>query len=272
MIYRHRVTIRNATPFILNQNADMPLGKQIRGMVGYVILSMDLKTANYFADPKDERVVFKNPHVIDDHSLDIRAVQYRNRDGTFSVCRVLYSSHRFCFDVFTKGRRAAKDINRAFEFLMKTDSMYLGRGRSHGFGKFIIDDYSFEEFDMGERVKVKTLRVVSTDPFFVRRGLSVQEAILESFRRFYAWMDTAFKPSTRLSLTGSVRLVREDARVNLYLMSRKKPMTIEGRLFRADDPMEIQFNRPVEICSAMDQMWGLGNMVHFGYGGFSFVS
>ena len=272
MIYRHRVTIRNVTPFILNPNTDTPLGKQIRGMIGYVILSMNLKTANHFTDPKDERIVFKNPHVVDNHSLDIRTVQYRNKNSTFSVCRVLYSSHRFCFDVFTKGRRVTKDINRAFEFLMKTDSMYLGRGRSHGFGKFIIDDYSLEEFDIGEKVKVKTLRVVSTDPIFVKKRLSVQEATLESFKRFYAWMDTAFKPNTRLSLTGSVRLVNEDARVNLYLTNKKKSITIKGCLFSIDNPVEIQFNRPVEIYSAMDQVWGLGNMVHFGYGGFSFVS
>jgi len=271
-IYRHTVIVENETPFILNNGTDTITGKQIRGMFGYIALDMTLPIKGYFINESDLRVIFKNAKLVDNENMDIRVIQYRNPDGSKSTARVVYSRHRMKFDVFSKGKNVASDIDKIITLLDRANLFMIGRGRTHGFGRFNVLEYTMCKFYVGEELERDEIRVLSKSPVFIRSNTSLQKGLASSFKKFHTWIT-----GVRLkNLSWKIKLRKENVVilsknywVNLYRSWGN--LMVKGLLCMIAEPVSIQYSRPIKIYRNMDVIWGLGSFVQYGYGEFKFA-
>ncbi len=267
-MYKHTAIISNTTPFVPSAGSNMPTGKQIRGLFGYVSLDLGLSISNYFINLDDDRVVFKNPYPLGSYIPDVKIYRY-GRHVLDKISAVISSKHKFKFNIYTKDVKAANDIDTVFQFLIKTKTFSLGKGRSHGLGRFNIVFYKVTkeklEWDAVEMVKIDT-----QGNLFIKNGNNIKSSILQSFSRFSKWLNGSFD-TTEIVVKQPSFFAKKKSKINIYIEKTKMQQVIDGNVYSFNDPIRVFFNKPVKLCKNMEDIWGVGDFIQFGYGDFSFL-
>lgn len=267
-MYRHTAIINNITPFVPSAGRHIPSGKQIRGLFGYVALDLGLDIANYFINPNDDKIIFKNPYPLDSYMPVIKMYQYK-RGLENNIIMAVSSAHRFEFEVYTLDKDTAEKIDAVFRFLIKTNTFSIGKGRNHGFGRFNIDFYKVKKEDL-EFTTARKIKISLKDNFFLKKGNSVKRAILSSFKRFGNLIDSDIDVSDAEVIQPSFYIAQK-GRIDMYIEQSKKKVQVMGDIYVFNHPISISFGRNVKICKCMDRIWGVGDCIQFGYGDFSFL-